>query len=347
MSRPYALMRAGFPYVKTLGEFRKIRFPSDLAITNDGIIYSFGVGSNYGKGFSGPLSLTNLDDDDLGSFGWLANELPVPDGAFMWPSQVVMDSNEVLYLSDQACHRITIYSRWGEFLGKWGDHGHKDGQIDRPAGLAFDSDENLLVVDTMNHRVQKFTKDGRFIMSWGSFGSEDGQFNMPWGITLDDTGNVYVSDWRNDRVQKFTTDGEFIWKFGVSGSDDGQLRRPAGLAVDKDGDIYVCDWGNNRVQLFTEDGRYVQQFLGDATLSKLNLKVMLERSARLRRMRDSANLEPEKYFARPRSVRVDHNGYMYVSDYEHYRIQVYKKEAYPMDESQIIPPFKVPTLNAN
>lgn len=160
-------------------------------------------------------------------------------------------------------------------------------------------------------------------------------------------GDVYVSDWRNDRVQKFTPDGKFIWKFGTTGSSDGQLRRPAGLAVDKDFDIYVCDWGNNRVQLFTQEGRYVQQFLGDATLSKLNLKVMYERSSRLRRMRDSANLEPEKYFSRPRSVRVDRRGHMYVSDYEHYRIQIYKKEAYSLDESQIIPPFKVPTLNAN
>ena len=87
---------------------------------------------------------------------------------------VIADSDENLFVSDEANHRISSFSSEGEFLGKWGEHGDGDGQIDRPSGLAFDAEENILVVDTLNHRVQKFTKDGEFLMKWGSFGEGEG-----------------------------------------------------------------------------------------------------------------------------------------------------------------------------
>ncbi len=347
MTRPYALLRAGFPYLTTLGEFARIHFPCDIAIARDGTLFSYGKGRNYDKGFSGPISITNLNDENLGSFGWRADDLPVAHATFMWPCQMIMDRDENLYTSDTGAHRISRFTRDGEYLGKWGEHGASKGQVDRPSGIAFDQDDDMYVVDTMNHRIQKFTKTGRFLMSWGRFGEGDGEFNMPWGITVDELGNVYVSDWRNDRVQKFTADGEFIFQFGRTGQGNGEFYRPAGIDVDKDGDIYVVDWGNNRVQLFTHEGRYVEQFHGDATISKSTVRRFITGSGRLRRMRDYARLEQEKSFARPRSVRVDDQGHMYVPDYEHYRIQVYKKEAYPLDETEIIPPFRVPTLNAN
>ena len=46
-------------------------------------------------------------------------------------------------------------------------------------------------------------------------------------------------------------------------------------------------------------------------------------------------------------MRVDDEGRMFVPDFWHYRIQIYQKEAYPLDESEIIPPLKSPTLNYN
>ena len=344
--RPYGLLRAGFPYIKTIGEFMRMHFPVDVAPARDGRLYVIGKGSMYTKGKSGPILVTNLDDDNLGSFGWKSYEYSVPDACFMWPMAIALDVDQKeLYVSDSACHRISAFTTDGEYLGRWGEYGRGEGQIDRPAGLAINEEDHLYVVDSMNHRVQKFTKDGRFISSFGEFGDGPGQFNMPWGMTIDAEGSIYVADWRNDRIQKFSPNGEFIWMFGASGRGDGELYRPSGVDVDADGDIYVCDWGNNRVQLFAGDGHFVQKFVGDATLSKANLERMLTRTAKLRRMRETAPYEPEKYFARPRSVRVDEHGHMYVPDYEHYRIQIYKKEAYQMDTTEMTPPFRVPTLN--
>ena len=119
----------------------------------------------------------------------------------------------------------------------------------------------------------------------------------------------------------------------------GEFVRPAGITVDHDFDIYVCDWGNNRIQLFTPEGRYVQQFTGDATLSEPAIAAMRTR-LRTVRLRTMADLETEKMFRGPRSVRVDENGLMWVPDFESYRLQVYRKEAFHLEPHQLAPPLR-------
>ncbi len=339
MARPYGLLRAGFPYLKTLGMRRVTNFPIDMALGADKRIYI--LVRTEGAAL---IRVWSLDDAerltdqlvDIGGFG-------SDEGKFTWPVQMIADGEENLFVSDEALHRISSFNKDGEFLGMWGEEGDGDGQLDGPSGIAFDSDENLYVVDTKNHRVQKFTKDGKFLMKWGSLGSGPGQFNMPWGIHVDELGDVYVVDWRNDRVQRFSAHGEFIFEIGGSGSGDGQFNRPTGVAVDNDGDIYVADCGNDRVQLFSEHGRYVQKFLGDATLSRVARDYMLTNSYP-NRLREMANLEPEKLFRTPRSVRVDDEGRMYVADFRSYRVQVYQKEAIRLDEHQMAPPVRSPSL---
>ena len=226
--RPYGLLRAGFPYLKTIGEFMRMHFPTDVAPARDGRLYVIGKGSMYTKGKSGPILVTNIEDDNLGSFGWKSYEESVADACFMWPMAIQLDVEQrELYISDSATHRISGFTTDGEYLGRWGEQGSAEGQFDRPAGLAIDSEDLLYVVDSMNHRVQKFTKDGRYISHFGEFGDGPGQFNAPWGITIDEEGTIYVADWRNDRIQLFSPEGEFIRMFGTSGHEDSELYRPA------------------------------------------------------------------------------------------------------------------------
>ena len=69
----------------------------------------------------------------------------------------------------------------GKDLGKWGEYGDGDGQLNGPAGIAFDAEENIYVADSLNHRVQKFTKDGEFISKWGRFGDGEASLTCPGG----------------------------------------------------------------------------------------------------------------------------------------------------------------------
>jgi DNA-binding beta-propeller fold protein YncE len=324
-----ALLRAGFPYVKTIGARRISWLPIDIALGDDKRVYSlarFDVG--------GLIRVISYDDEDLGGIG----------GGWTWPVSIVRDADETLYISDEGQHNITILKPDGEQVAKWGEHGSDPGQLDRPSHLAFDSEQNLWVADTLNHRVQCFSKEGKYISSFGSHGAGEGELDMPWGIFIDHDDFLYVGDWRNDRVQKFTTDGEFVMAFGSSGDGDGEFNRPAGVAVDAHGDIYVADRGNNRVQLFDRTGRYVEQFHGDSTLGKMG-RIYILSNPKVLRLRDMASLEPQKLFRSPASIKLFADGEMFVADYASHRIQIYKKEAYPLTEAELMVHPGAPSLS--
>jgi DNA-binding beta-propeller fold protein YncE len=309
--------------------------PVDMAIGREGRLYVLCRGS-----LTTDIRRLTWDDEDLGTISGPGTA----DGKLLWPGALLLDRNETLFVSDEGCHRISMFNTDDTYLGKWGEFGAAEGQFNRPSGLAFAPEGNLYVVDTMNHRVQKYTKDGKFLMQWGRFGSGAGEFNLPWGIAVDEAGEVYVADWRNDRVQKFSADGKFLCMFGTSGSGNGQFNRPTGVAVDMHGDIYVADWGNNRVQLFNPDGRYVDKFLGDATLSHMARAYVLANLKPLR-LREMACLEPQKRFQGPVSVRVDGEGRMYVADCGPHRIQVYQKDAIALQPDQIMAEPRAPSLS--
>jgi sugar lactone lactonase YvrE len=267
---------------------------------------------------------------------------------------VAFDRDGLIYVADEQTNRITAYTidpaevaanggpptivrrsqivvQAGKCVSHWGRSGRGDGELNGPSGMEFDSENNLYVVDSRNNRVQKFTKDGRFLGKWGSQGAGEGELNLPWGLTLGPDGNVFVADWRNDRVQKFTPDGEFLASYGESGKEIGQFNRPTSVAVDRDGDIYVCDWLNNRVQVLAADGRFVDQFHGDSTLSKwfLEYGATPPEDQVIKRKFMSEDGYKEKFFARPISLTLDDEGRLLVADSLRFRVQVYRKEAYP------------------
>ncbi len=334
MARPYGLLRAGFPFYQTLGMRRLTNFPIDLAFGKEDRLYILCRSEG-----TALIRKYSTEDRDLGDFGSYGSE----PGQMTWPVTILADDEENLYFSDEALHRITIIDSEGELVDSWGEEGSAAGQLRRPTGMDFDAEGNLYVVDSLNHRLQRFTRAGKLLDQWGGYGCGEGEFNMPWGIAVDELGDVYVADWRNDRVQKFSADGAFLMAFGSPGCGDGEFNRPSGVDVDLHGDIYVVDRGNNRVQLFNAEGRYVQQFVGDATLSTVAISYMLT-NAFPNRLRDMAKLEAQKLLRWPQSVVVSEDGLMYVPDTGSYRVQVYRKQAVELDQSQLAPPLRAPSL---
>ena len=256
------------------------------------------------------------------------HEYNFEDGSLVWPTCIAIDSQQNVYVSDEWLNRISIFSKDGDYLGKWEEReGDGDGEMNRPSGMAFDKDDNVYIVDSLNHRIQKFTKDGKFLAKWGRQGSGDGEFNMPWGIDIDGQGNVYVADWRNDRIQKFSPDGDFLMKVGSTGSGEGEFNRPTDVAVDKDGIIYVADWLNDRIQVFDTDGSFVTLRTGEATLSKWG-KDKLDANPEMWGERERAHeLERERLFWGPSGVTVDDQNMLFVCEAPRNRIQIYRKQS--------------------
>ena len=249
------------------------------------------------------------------------------DGSLVWPTSIALDQAGNVYVADEWLNRISIFTKDGDWIGKWGTPGEGDGEINHPSGLALDMDDNVLLVDSLNNRIQKFTKDGKFLAKWGRAGNGEGEFNMPWGIDVDKNGDVYVVDWRNDRIQKFSSDGRFLMKFGASGSGDGEFNRPTGVAVDKDGIIYVADRGNKRLQVFGADGSFITKMTGDGTLSKWGTAKLNANSDMWKEREISQVIEQEKLFLGPIAVEVDDEGRIFVVETARHRIQVYRKQA--------------------
>jgi DNA-binding beta-propeller fold protein YncE len=278
------------------------------------------------------VTICTIDEEFIGEFG---EKIPpeqadrsAPDGKFFWPTSIALDSQGHAYVADERFNRISIFTKDGEWVGKWGEPGDGDGEINRPSGLAFDAHDNLYMVDSWNNRVQVFTKEGKFLSKWGRQGNGEGEFNTPWGITIDHHGDVYVADWRNDRIQKFSPDGEFLMAFGASGSGDGEFNRPTGVAVDKDGVIYVTDYKNDRLQVFDADGSYATTLFGEATLSKWG-RERLEVTPYMLRARERAQEleEREKPFQGPIAVTVDDDNRVFVVEAARHRVQVFRKQS--------------------
>ena len=278
------------------------------------------------------VTVCTVGEDYIGEFARGAvvageGEASALDGSIIWPTSVAVDKAGNVYVTDEWLNRVSMFTKDGEWLGKWGTPGDGDGEINRPSGIAFDKDDVLYMVDSLNSRIQRFTKDGKFLGKWGRAGSGDGEFNMPWGIDIDSVGDVYVADWRNDRIQKFSSDGQFLMKFGTSGSGDGEFNRPTSVAVDKDGTIYVTDWGNERLEVFGPDGSYISEMTGDGTISKWG-KEKLDANPEMWQEREIAQgIEREKLFWGAIAVDVDDEGRIFVLESARARIQVYNKQA--------------------
>ena len=272
-------------------------------------------------------TVVTMDEHYLTEFGSYGQA----DGQFMWPTSIALDSQENVYIADEWLNRISIFTKDGEFTGKWGKLGSGPGELDRPAGLAIRGD-TLYLTDSRNHRIQKFTLDGKCQGQWGGFGGGQGQLNMPWGICLDKEENVWVADWRNDRVQSFTPDGKWLASFGRSGSGVGEFNRPTGVCLDQDGLIYVADWLNNRVQILNRDGRFITELLGEHQLSpwgreKLASNTDMVKQRAIFMGRDQSF---ERRLRHPCAVKVDDQGRILVSDQPSGRIQVYVKQTAPV-----------------
>lgn len=157
-------------------------------------------------------------------------------GGFYWPQKIAVDSNNNLYVTDQANHAIrkivydksksnypTVTTLAGPNPTGTGDgttnnlYGHVDGngsvaRFSGPIGITVDLDDNIYVADSSNHIIRKITTNGAVTTIAGLGNTRayaDGvdsaaRFANPTGICCDFDGNIYVTDNSNRRVRKIT-----------------------------------------------------------------------------------------------------------------------------------------------
>src|SRR6266436_2485899 len=131
-------------------------------------------------------------------------------GTFARPTNVAVDADGKVYVSDTINNRIEIFDADGDFLSMFGRFGAGPPFFRRPKGLAVDRHGRVWVADTSMDRVQVFDHEGRVAAYFGMHGTLPGQFVLPTGIAIDKNNRVIVSEQFKGRIQifQYVTDAE-------------------------------------------------------------------------------------------------------------------------------------------
>jgi DNA-binding beta-propeller fold protein YncE len=214
---------------------------------------------------------------------------PLGPGTLNIPiANAVDDATGDVYTTES--FRVEKWDALGNFLLEWRCN---------CLGIGVNSVTHDVYVSLANDRIAQYTSSGALVRTWGSSGTGPGQFDLPFGVSVDSTtGNVYVHDSGNARVQVFDATGGFIREF----TDPwlGRSADPGGVAFDPNARVvWVTDPSNNVVVKFDEVGNYMLHLGTGQPLNQLGS------------------------FRWPRSVAVDSQSRVFVTDTDSERIQYF------------------------
>ena len=138
------------------------------------------------------------------------NHFLTTPGDFGAPSNVALDKDGNVYVTDTMNNRVEIFDAEGHFISLFGQHGDGPGYFARPKGIAVDGDGHVWVADEYQDRVQVFNREGQLLTWVGGHGHYPGQFEALVGVAIDKQNRVFTTEQYPGRMQMFryTTDDE-------------------------------------------------------------------------------------------------------------------------------------------
>lgn len=124
-------------------------------------------------------------------------------GQFAVPTNVALDKDNNLYVSDTYNNRVEVFDADGNFIRAWGKAGDRPGTFSRPKGIAIDVDGHVWVADGVQDRVQCFTPEGQLLIWMGGHGAFPGQFRTLAGLFIDKNNRIFTTEQYPGRVQMF------------------------------------------------------------------------------------------------------------------------------------------------
>lgn len=102
------------------------------------------------------------------------------------PTNIAVDDQGRVYVSDTGAFRVQVYDAEGNYLRTLGGQGLLPGSFARPKGVAVDHEGRVYVVDAATQVVQLFDDQGRLLMFFGDpAATGPGATSLPAGITVD------------------------------------------------------------------------------------------------------------------------------------------------------------------
>ena len=115
-------------------------------------------------------------------------------GNFAAPTNVAVDKDGNIYVTDTLNDRVEEFDAEGAFIRAFGKNGDGPGEFTRPKGIAIDCDGHVWVADANMNRLQVFTPEGNLRLIVGQFGWLPGQFQALAGVTIDKQNRVFTSE---------------------------------------------------------------------------------------------------------------------------------------------------------
>ncbi|KAI8491345.1 hypothetical protein Bbelb_309780 [Branchiostoma belcheri] len=81
-----------------------------------------------------------------------------------WPSNVAVDKEGNIYITEEQNHKVLTYDKNGTYIGCFGCKGDESSNhLNSPVGICVDSLGRIIVADKDNNRVEMFTAEGEYI----------------------------------------------------------------------------------------------------------------------------------------------------------------------------------------
>lgn len=125
------------------------------------------------------------------------------DSEFNYPTNIFVDRQNKVYVTDTMNFRVQIFNEEGKFLSKFGQIGDHPGQFSRPKGIAVDKRGNIFIIDALRETIEVYDQNAQYLGFLGGRGKKPGQFSLPSGIYVDLENKIYVADTHNQRIQIF------------------------------------------------------------------------------------------------------------------------------------------------
>ncbi|MEO8098493.1 MAG: hypothetical protein ABI811_12395 [Acidobacteriota bacterium] len=179
-----------------------------------------------------------------------------------------------------------------------------------PGNVTFDKKGHLWVLNRGPQPVSEFDENGKFIRAFG-----DGLFgNRPHALKIDADNNIWVADGSTHILVKMDQQGKVLFTLGTKGQagawDEAAgthlLNQPNEVAFAPNGDAFLVEghtpgaMGDPRVIKFDKNGKYIKQWGGKGTA-------------------------PGK-FEVAHGAAFDSKGFLWVTDRENQRIQIFDQE---------------------
>lgn len=131
-------------------------------------------------------------------------------GVFSKPSNVTVDNDGNVYVSDALLNRIQIFDADGKFVSMFGKNGDGPVEFQRAKGLAIDPDGHIWVADAMAGRIKVFDREGHLNAVFGFPGVQTGMLGLPAGLCFDKQNRLFVTEQLSGRVSyyRYTTETE-------------------------------------------------------------------------------------------------------------------------------------------